>query len=65
MPRKSVGLALLGVLYTGICLTTVEQRTDKTSVSLIEKCQLSAIQCIVMAAFAGSQDKLSIPISLL
>jgi len=30
----------------------------KSSVRVVEKCQLGTIQCVDMAAFAGSQDKL-------
>jgi hypothetical protein len=40
-----------------------EETTEKSS-KVVEKCQLGTIECVEMAAFAGSQDKLSNPIFL-
>jgi len=39
--------------YTVISHATEEQSTVKTSVRLVEKCQLATIQCVDMAAFYG------------
>ena len=36
-------------------LKTEEKSTKKTSVGVVEKCQLGTIQCVNMTAFAGSQ----------
>jgi len=54
----------LCVLYAGICLTTEEKARRNLSQGS-RKVPVGAIQCVVMVAFVGNQDKLSIPISLL
>ena len=55
------------VCYTlGFALQLRKKARQKTSVRVAAKCQLGTIQCVDMRLpFAGSHDKLSIPISLL
>jgi len=62
---RVLAVTRLCMLCPGICFTTEEKSTENTSVRLVEKCHLSTMQCIDMVVFVGSQDKLSIPISLL
>jgi hypothetical protein len=51
MPGKSAGRALSLSLHSGIRLTTEEKSMRKTSVSLVEKCQLDTIIYVYMATF--------------
>jgi len=51
MPGKSAGRAPSLSLHPGIRLTTEEKSMGKTSVTLVEKCQLDTIRYVDMTTF--------------